>query len=87
MIGCYTSARVARSHVNDLGRAGVYFALFSEIAILLLVTTLAGVGIGYWIDRQLGTLPIFVVMGLLLGFGAGGLGVQRLIARFLARFE
>jgi ATP synthase protein I len=73
--------------VNDLGRVGAYFALFSEIAILLLVTTLAGVGIGYWIDRQLGTLPIFVVVGLLLGFGAGGLGVHRLITRFLARFE
>jgi ATP synthase protein I len=73
--------------VNDLGRVGAYFALFSEIAILLLVTTLAGVGIGYWIDRQLGTLPIFVLMGLLLGFGAGGLGVHRLITRFLARFE
>jgi ATP synthase protein I len=73
--------------VNDFGRVGAYFALFSEIAILLLVTTLAGVGIGYWIDRQLGTLPIFVLVGFLLGFGAGGLGVYRLITRFLARFE
>jgi ATP synthase protein I len=73
--------------VNDLGRAGAYFALFSEIAIVLLVTTLIGVGIGYWADRQLGTLPIFVVVGLLLGFGAGGLAVYRLITRFLARIE
>jgi ATP synthase protein I len=73
--------------VNDLGRAGAYFALFTEIAIILLVTTLIGVGIGLWVDRQLGTLPIFVVVGLLLGFGAGGLAVSRLITRFLARFE
>lgn len=73
--------------MNDLGRAGAYFALFSEIAIVLLVATLAGVGIGYWIDRQLGTLPIFVLVGLLLGFGAGGLGVHRLITRFLAHYE
>jgi ATP synthase protein I len=73
--------------VNGLGRAGAYLALFSEIALILLVTTLIGVGIGYWIDQSLGTLPIFVVLGLLLGFGAGGLAVARLITRFLARFE
>jgi len=73
--------------VNDFGRASAYFALFSEIALILLTTTLLGVLAGYWVDQQLGTLPIFVLVGLLLGFGAGGLAVARLIARFLARFE
>lgn len=73
--------------MNDFGRAGAYLALFSEIAIILLTTTLIGVLVGYWVDQQLGTLPIFVLMGLLLGFGAGGLAVYRLITRFLARFE
>jgi F0F1-type ATP synthase assembly protein I len=73
--------------VNDLGRAGAYLALFSEIALILLVTTLFGVLVGYWIDERLGTLPIFVVLGLLLGFGAGALVVARLISRFLSRFE
>lgn len=73
--------------MNDFGRAGAYLALFSEIALVLLTTTLLGVLAGYWVDQQLGTLPIFVLVGLLLGFGAGGLAVQRLISRFLARFE
>jgi F0F1-type ATP synthase assembly protein I len=73
--------------VNDLGRAGVYFALFSEIAIVLLVTTLLGVLSGYWLDQRLGTLPMLSVVGLLAGFGLGGIGVYRLIVRFLARFE
>ncbi|CAN5755037.1 hypothetical protein BH24CHL6_BH24CHL6_05970 [soil metagenome] len=73
--------------MNDFGRAGAYLALFSEIALILLTTTLLGVLAGYWVDQQLGTLPIFVLVGLLLGFGAGGLAVQRLISRFLARFE
>ncbi|MBA2569814.1 MAG: AtpZ/AtpI family protein [Chloroflexi bacterium] len=73
--------------MNDFGRASAYLALFSEIAVILLVTTLLGVGIGYLIDERLKTLPIFVVAGLLLGFGAGGLVVQRLITRFLGRFE
>lgn len=85
--GLLYSRRVARSFVNDFGRTGAYFALFSEIALVLLVTTLLGVAAGYLIDDRLKTLPIFVVAGLLLGFGAGGLLVQRLINRFLSRFE
>jgi F0F1-type ATP synthase assembly protein I len=73
--------------MNDLGRASAYLALFSEIAIILLVTTLLGVLSGYWLDQRLGTLPILSVAGMLAGFGLGGLGVYRLIVRFLARFE
>jgi ATP synthase protein I len=73
--------------MNGSGRLGAYVALFSEIAITLLVTTLIGVLVGYWLDQSLGTLPIFVVVGLLLGFGGGGYGVYLLVTRFLARFE
>ncbi|MEA2676451.1 MAG: putative F0F1-ATPase subunit Ca2+/Mg2+ transporter [Chloroflexota bacterium] len=73
--------------MDDFGRATAYLALFSEIAIILLVTTLLGVLSGYWLDQRLGTLPILSVAGMLAGFGLGGLGVYRLIVRFLARFE
>ena len=73
--------------MNDFGRAGAYLALFSEIGILLLVSTLLGVLVGYWVDQRLATLPVFVLVGLFLGFGAGAVGVYRLITRFLARFE
>jgi ATP synthase protein I len=81
------SRGVARSEANDLGRTGAYFALFSEIAIVLLIATLVGVGIGYWADTTLDTLPIFVLVGLILGFGTGALGVYRLVTRFLSRFD
>ncbi len=73
--------------MNDLGRASIYLALFSEIAIVLLVTTLVGVLAGYWLDQRLATLPILSVLGMLAGFGLGGLGVYRLIVRFLARLD
>ena len=81
------SGRANEPEMNDLGRASVYLALFSEIAIVLLVTTLLGVLSGYWLDQRLGTLPILSVLGLLAGFGLGGFGVYRLIVRFLAKFE
>ena len=66
---------------------GAYFALFSEIGVLLLVTTLAGVAAGYWLDQRLGTLPVFVLLGFFAGAGSGAVGIWRLITRFLKRFE
>jgi ATP synthase protein I len=68
------------------GQAGAYFALFSEIGILLLVTTLAGVLAGYWVDRQLGSVPVFVLIGFFAGAGIGTYGIYRLVSRFLARY-
>ena len=65
------------------GRGGAYLALFSEIGLILLVTTLGGSLLGYWIDKQLGTVPIFVLIGLLIGLSAGARLVYRLITRFL----
>jgi ATP synthase protein I len=69
------------------GRGWAYFALFSEIGLLLLATILAGVLAGYWVGQQIGFVPIFVVLGLALGLAVGGVGVYRLIARFLASFD
>jgi F0F1-type ATP synthase assembly protein I len=66
------------------GRTGAYLALFSEIGFILLLTTLAGVGLGYWADRQLGTTPVLVLVGLFAGLGAGARAVWILIQRFLA---
>ena len=65
------------------GRGGAYAILFSEIGLSLLVTTLLGVGIGYWADTRLGTIPIFVLVGFFVGAGAGALMIYRLIMRFL----
>lgn len=65
------------------GRGWAYAALFSEIGISLLVTTLAGVLAGYWVDTSLGTLPIFVIVGFLGGAGSGTVIIYRLLTRFL----
>jgi len=80
-------SRRVEARMNDLGRMSAYLALFSEIAVILLVTTLLGVLGGYWLDQQLRTLPALTLVGMLVGFGLGGLGVYRLIARFLASFD
>lgn len=69
------------------GRGMAYLALFSEIGLSLLVTTLLGVFIGYVVDGQLGTLPLFVIVGFFAGAGAGTLMIYRLVSRFLKTLE
>jgi len=69
------------------GRGWAYAALFSEIGISLLVTTLIGVLVGNWADGQLGTLPIFVLVGFFAGAGAGTLMIYRLVTNFLRTIE
>ncbi|NJD28726.1 MAG: AtpZ/AtpI family protein [Chloroflexi bacterium] len=81
------SRGLGRWQVIEPGRGWAYFALFSEIGLLLLATTLIGVLAGYWVGQQIGLVPIFVVIGLALGLAVGGVGVYRLITRFLASFD
>jgi F0F1-type ATP synthase assembly protein I len=70
------------------GRGGAYAVLFSEIGISLLVTTLLGALIGHWADIQLGlSFPVFVLVGFLLGAGAGTVMIYRLVSRFLKSLE
>jgi ATP synthase protein I len=69
------------------GRGLAYAVLFSEIGISLLVTTLIGVLGGYWVDGQLGTVPVFVLIGFFAGAGTGTLMIYRLVSKFLRTIE
>ena len=69
------------------GRGAAYAALFSEIGLSLLVTTLIGVLAGRLVDGQLGTLPVFVILGFLAGAGSGTVLIVRLVSRFLKTLD
>ncbi len=69
------------------GKGGAYAVLFSEIGVSLLITTLVGVLVGRWVDEQLGSLPIFLIVGFLIGAGSGTLMIYRLVSRFLKTIE
>ena len=64
-----------------------YLLLFTEIGVTLLVTTLLGALGGYWLDGQLGTIPIFAMLGFFAGAGTGAYGIYKLVSRFLATIE
>jgi ATP synthase protein I len=84
---CYTPRRSRWEPMDSYGKAFGYFALFSEIGLVLLVTTLGGALAGYWLDEQVGTKPLFVVLGFLVGASLGATADWRLISRFLERLD
>jgi ATP synthase protein I len=73
--------------VIEPGKGGAYAILFSEIGISLLITTLVGVLVGRWADEQLGSLPVFLIVGFLIGAGTGTVMIYRLVTRFLKTIE
>jgi F0F1-type ATP synthase assembly protein I len=56
----------ARGRTSALREAAPFLGLGTTLA----VTVLAGLGGGYWLDRQLGTRPVFLLLGGALGLGA-----------------
>jgi hypothetical protein len=66
---------------------GAYLALFSQIGISLLVTNLGGALLGHWIDGQLKSEPVFLVLGFIGGFAAGAIVAARLVQRTLRHFD
>ena len=68
-------------------RALAYLALFTEIGVALFVLSLGGALTGHWLDEQLHTNPILLLVGFLGGAASGGFVDYRLINRFLARFK
>ena len=72
--------------MNGTGRAA-YAVLFAELGVALFVMTLLGALAGHWLDQQLQTNPLFVLVGFLGGALIGAVGDYQLITRFLAMFN
>ena len=66
---------------------GAYVALFSQIGISLLITNLGGALLGHWLDGQLNSEPIFLILGFIGGFSAGAVIAAQLVQRTLRQFD
>ncbi|MDI3279834.1 MAG: AtpZ/AtpI family protein [Bacillota bacterium] len=74
-----------------IDRAALWaYAKYANIALSFGVTTAVSILLGYWggnwVDRRLGTFPIFMVLGVLLGVGASFKSLFDLVAA-LERLE
>ena len=71
---------------TDIGK-GAYLALFSQIGISLLIANLGGALLGHWIDGQLNSEPIFLILGFIGGFTVGAVAAARLVQRTLRHLD
>ena len=72
--------------MSDIGK-GAYLALFSQIGISLLIANLGGALLGHWIDGQLNSGPILLILGFVGGFTAGAVAAARLVQRTLRHLD
>lgn len=56
---------------------------FAELGSMNAVALLAGFGLGWLLDANLGTTPIFIFVGLLVGAACGVYATYRRIRRYL----
>jgi len=56
-------------------------ALVGQLGLTMVVPLVVGIWVGSYVDRRLGTKVVFLLVGLLLGLGAGVLGAYRAIAK------
>ncbi|MEH7443378.1 MAG: AtpZ/AtpI family protein [Mesobacillus sp.] len=59
-------------------------ALTSAILSQLVGSILIGIFSGRWLDHKVGTEPLFLILGLLMGLAAGVYAMLRLIQHFFS---
>ncbi|MDQ0244872.1 F0F1-type ATP synthase assembly protein I [Bacillus fengqiuensis] len=59
-------------------------ALMSMILSQLVGSILIGLFFGKWLDAQVGTEPLFLVLGLLIGLGTGVYAMLRSVRQFFS---
>ena len=69
------------SRGRALREAGPFIGLGTTLA----ATVLAGLGVGYWLDGQLGTSPWLLLLGGTLGMGAALVHFLRLASNLSKR--
>lgn len=65
--------------MNQLLRLGPLL----QLAWVMAFATLIPLGIGVWLDRQLGTAPLFILIGALVGVVAGTIGTVKIAVRHI----
>ena len=68
--------REAADWTRALREAAPYLGIGTSLA----VTVLAGVGAGYWLDGKLGTQPLFLLLGAVLGLLVAFWNFYKLVA-------
>ncbi len=75
-----------RGHPGGSGRARPVlsaFGLVGQLGLTVVAGGLLGALAGYGLDRWIGTRPVFLICGLLVGLAGGAVGAYRLVMQHL----
>jgi positive regulator of sigma E activity len=65
-----------------------YFALFSQISFVVVLSIILFLYVGIWLDKRLfGDSGIFTLLGLFLGLSSAGYNTYKIFNRFLHEVE
>ena len=62
---------------NDLRQ----YSLLAVVPTILIAGPGVGFFVGQWLDKKFDTNPLFLIIGIILGFGAAGLEIAKLVKR------
>jgi ATP synthase protein I len=57
-------------------------AIYTAILSQLVGSILIGIFLGLWLDKEMDTAPLFLIIGLFLGLGTGVYAMMRLVRHF-----
>lgn len=64
-----------------------YFAEFLQLGWVVAFSLLIPLGIGLWLDKRLGTTPLFIIVGMVVGILAATVGTVRIAFRMMDRLS
>jgi ATP synthase protein I len=74
--------RDARGGSSGLQSERLDFARFGGMGLQFAATLCVFAFLGYWLDGWLGTLPIFLIVGVFVGFFGGTFSMVKRVARY-----
>jgi ATP synthase protein I len=63
---------------TSLSSMAIYTAILSQLVGSILI----GIFLGLWLDKEMDTAPLFLIIGLFLGLGTGVYAMMRLVRHF-----
>ena len=57
------------------------FSLLAAVPTILIAGPGVGFFVGQWLDKKFDTDPLLLIIGILLGFGAAGIEIAKLVKR------
>jgi len=64
---------------EDGGRKRPVIGPYMNLGMQLAIAVIIGTALGYWLDNKLGSSPLFLLLGVLMGSTAGFMNIYRTV--------